>query len=86
MMRTTLTLEPDVAQALQEVMAKGHTTFKRAVNDTLRAGLAARKPARKKRFRVEPYSCQFLPGVDQNKLGQFLDELEAREVVEKLGW
>lgn len=39
-MRTTLTLDPDVAAMLRKSVARGDRTFKQAVNDALRKGLA----------------------------------------------
>lgn len=39
MMRTTLTLDDDVAAQLQAVRARGDRSFKQLVNDLLRAGL-----------------------------------------------
>lgn len=48
-MRTTITLEADVAARLQKETAKGDRTFKQIVNDALRRGLdPVSKP--KKRF------------------------------------
>lgn len=40
-MRTTLTLEPDVAKRLQHLRQKGNGSLKEAVNTALRAGLDA---------------------------------------------
>ena len=40
-MRTTLTLDPDVAAALDRMRSSGERTFKQAVNDVLRAGIRA---------------------------------------------
>lgn len=40
-MRTTLTLEPDVAKALERLRRERDATMKDVVNQTLRAGLAA---------------------------------------------
>ena len=39
-MRTTLTLDPDVAALLKKRVAKGDVSFKEAVNDAMRKGLA----------------------------------------------
>lgn len=51
-MRTTLTLDPDVAALLKKALAKGDQSFKDVVNSALRKGLEATgteaKP--KKRF------------------------------------
>lgn len=40
-MRTTLTLDPDVAAALDRLRSSGERTFKEAVNEVLRAGIRA---------------------------------------------
>jgi hypothetical protein len=57
--RTTLTLDDDVAVRLEELREKSGGSFKEAVNRALRAGLdeLQRSPARKKRpFRTRPVS------------------------------
>lgn len=53
-MRTTLTLEPDVAHALERLRKQKRLTFKQAVNDALRKGLFSRQnsAAPPKRFRT----------------------------------
>ena len=55
-MRTTLTLDPDVAAMLKKRVAKGDVSFKEAVNDAMRKGLTAEAIAQKpkKRYVVEP--------------------------------
>ena len=40
-MRTTLTLDPDVAALLKKAVAKGDASFKNVVNSALRRGLEA---------------------------------------------
>ena len=49
-MRTTLTLDPDVARALEQVRKQRGVSLKRAVNEALRKGLerGKRRPARKR--------------------------------------
>ena len=56
-MRTTLTLDADVAARLEREMRKRGTSFKAVINDLLRAGLdAAQTPKRKTRaFRTEGF-------------------------------
>ena len=51
-MRTTLTLDPDVARSLERIRKQRGVSLKQAVNETLRKGLEAgkRAPARRKRF------------------------------------
>ena len=84
-MRTTLTLDPDVAQELKARMAGRKASFKEVVNETLRQGLAAKPKSKQAEvFRVEARSLGLKPGIDPNKLNQLLDELEAQEFVSKM--
>jgi hypothetical protein len=83
-MRTTLTLDPDVALRLKQRMEKEGLSLKHAVNEALRAGLSSTPKRARKVFRVEPHSCGFKPGVDLDKLNQLVDELEVEEVRSKL--
>ena len=53
-MRTTLTLDPDVAAMLKKRIAKGDVSFKQAVNDAMRRGLAEEVVKPKKRYVVKP--------------------------------
>lgn len=55
-MRTTLSLDDDVAALLERVQRERDSTLKEVVNTALRQGLAEmqRKPAPRKRFRVKP--------------------------------
>lgn len=85
-MRTTVTLDPDVAQRIeQEARGKGKA-LEIVVNDVLRIGLGlkngsgARQP-----FRVRAHDFGFKQEVDLDKMNQLADELEAREVSRKLG-
>jgi hypothetical protein len=58
-MRTTLTLDDDVARELRLLQEQRREPFRRTVNSVLRAGVAAlaRKPPRgKKIYRTEPVS------------------------------
>ena len=63
-MRTTLTLDDDIAFRLAEIRAEGGERFKTLLNRVLRAGLAAlragerREPA--KAFSTKTYRAKFL--------------------------
>lgn len=83
-MRTTLTLEPDVAHLLKRRIAAQKISLKRAVNDALRTGLSGRNTPKEKPFRVKTHACGFKPGIDIYKLGQLADELEVEETLKKL--
>jgi hypothetical protein len=84
-MRTTLTLAPDVAQQIRNVMSETKLPLKQVVNDALRAGLPKiGKRERATLFRVKPHSFGFKPGIDPDKLNQLLDQLEAEEFSKKM--
>lgn len=83
-MRTTLTLDPDVAAKIRLKVKLENKTLKQVVNDALRLGLAA--PSRngpKKVYRVKPWPGGMNPGIDYDKINQFLDDLDAVEFKEK---
>lgn len=76
-MRTTLTLDPDVAARLEQEMRRSRKSLKTAVNEALRLGLGmGTRTPRVPRFVVEPHSFGFKPGVDLDRLNQLVDELE----------
>jgi hypothetical protein len=83
-MRTTLTLEPDVAHLLKRRITQKKQSLKRVVNEALRVGLSAAAPAKETPFKVKPHACGLRPGIDIYKLGQLADELEAEETMKKL--
>jgi hypothetical protein len=75
--RTTLTIEPDVALRIKRAMAQRKLPLKRVINDALRAGLAVAGKDKPVEFSVEPHPCKFKPGVDLDRLNQLVDELDA---------
>ena len=83
-MRTTLTLDDDLAGILEQRAREMGMSFKEVVNRTIRAGLG--ESARQRRVpapRVIPHSFGFKPGVDLDKLNQLADELEVDAAAEK---
>jgi hypothetical protein len=75
--RTTLTLDEDVANRLKAEMRRDGTSLKEVVNRLLRRGLEA-KPARKRRFKVRARPLGQRAGVDYSKTSQMLDWLDGR--------
>jgi hypothetical protein len=78
-MRTTLTLDDDLAEALARLARRDDRSFKEVVNETLRRGLlTGERPAETGRpsFAVHPEACGFLPGVDPLRLNQLVDQME----------
>ena len=85
MMRTTLTLDTDVAERLKALMAERDWSLKEAVNETMRLGLDRAGATPQKPFRVIPHDLGFHPGIDQFKLQQVVDELEVEDFWRKQG-
>ena len=77
-MRTTLTLDDDVADSIKEQARLLNMPFKRIVNDALRRGMSPGAPEERPVFRVTPLSGGFRPGVDLLRLNQLNDELETQ--------
>jgi hypothetical protein len=78
--RTTLTLDDDVAAKLKAEARKTGRPFKETLNACLRAGLTLRKAARPATgFRVRPYDMGTRPGVSLDKISTLLDEIEGAE-------
>jgi hypothetical protein len=80
-MRTTLTLDPDVAERVRQEIASGKLSLKEVVNRGLRAGFNLSGAAPATPFRVEAHASGYRPGVDALKLNQLVDELEAEAFV-----
>ena len=77
-MRTTLTIDDDIADALRERARLLDLPFKQVVNDALRRGMAPEvNDAPRPEYRVVPNHSGFSPGVDPLKLNQTNDQLEA---------
>ena len=84
-MRTTLTLDDDLAGLLKQRARELGIPFKEAVNRTIRAGIGEATAARRHRApKTISHSFGFRPGIDLDKLGQLADELEAEAFAEKI--
>lgn len=77
-MRTTLTLDDDLADRLRREAADLRRPFRAVLNERLRMGFAAGDgAARRTRFRVEPFkTAGFAPGVDEERLNQLADQMD----------
>lgn len=83
-MRTTLTLDPDVAERLRKETRGGRVALKKVINDSLRRGLGIETKGPRKRFKVKPQRSGFRAGIDPVRLGALLDDLEAEEATRQL--
>lgn len=77
-MRTTVTLDEDVASRLESLMRTTGKRFKQAVNDALRAGLDAllHPSAPAKPFKVKARPLGLPPGMSYDSVGELLEQLE----------
>lgn len=84
-MRTTLTLEPDVAQLIDEAARRQRKPVKQIVNEALRRGLAPQAASSaRKRFRVKPHKTTLRGGIDVASFNRLADELEDEAIAEKM--
>ncbi len=82
-MRTTVTLDEDVAAKLHQVSRERGVSFKGALNDAVRAGLAADAPP-SRAFRVRAHPLGIRPHVNIDKALGLADEIEDAEILRKL--
>ena len=80
-MRTTLTLDPDVADRLRALARERGLPFKQVVNTVLRRGLGdgSREP-----FRIEARALGLRPGIDLDQALELAARLEDEETLRKL--
>ena len=81
-MRTTVTLDPDVAALLKRAMRERAVTFKQALNDAVRAGAAPQPPRRPRT--PPPAHDMGEPLVDVTKALRLAGELEDQERASRL--
>ena len=82
-MRTTLTLDGDVAERLLQETASGKISLKQAVNERLRAGYGISRNKKLPEFVVEPHKSAYRAGLDRRKLNQLVDDLDAESFASK---
>lgn len=84
-MRTTLTLEPEVAQLIDDEVHRTRRPFKQVVNEALRRGLSSRATeAPAAPYVVHPHHATLLAGVDRGRMNALADELEDDAIVTKV--
>jgi hypothetical protein len=83
-MRTTLTLDPDVAKMIEQEVHRVRKPLKQVVNEALRRGLtssSSRRPV--KRYRVTAHRARLQSGVDRGRLNALADELDDSAVIRR---
>ena len=82
-MRTTVTLEPEIAAKVRALARERGTSFKEALNDVLRLGLRGRAgPSRP--YKLASRRLGLRPGIDLDKALSVAAELEDAETIRKL--
>jgi hypothetical protein len=80
--RTTVTLDPDVAEKVRRLARERGVSFKEALNAALRAGLGARGGTRPYRTPARPLGLR--AGIDLDKALAIAAALEDEEIIRKL--
>ena len=85
-MRTTLTIDDQIAEELKRLAFQSGRSFKEVVNESLRRGLDSRRSAPKSRpYRIKPVSLGGpMPGVNLDKALQLAEILEDEGIRSKL--
>jgi hypothetical protein len=80
-MRTTVTIDDDVATKLEAEMRRQRSTnFKQILNDVLRRGLLVRRElTASKPFRVRGRRMGKMQGLNYDNVGELLEHLEGAE-------
>ena len=84
-MRTTLTIDQDLAEALRKKASRARKPFKQVVNEALRAGLAAQEAPPRRRYRLKPVPLGgVVPGIDADRILRLADALESDAIARKI--
>jgi hypothetical protein len=76
-MRTTLTLDDDVAAKLKAESRRAGRPFREIVNETLRRGLASQRAAGpRKPFKVKARDLGLKPGLSLDNVAELLEQVE----------
>jgi len=81
-MRTTVTLDDDLAAALKRRAHERDLPFKQVLNEAIRAGLNG--PVERRRYRMKPGRLRLRPEIDYTKALGLAAQLEDEETVRKL--
>jgi hypothetical protein len=80
--RTTVTLDDDVAAKLKRLARERDVSFKEVLNSSVRRGIEQGEP-RSRPYRVRTRDLGMRPGVNLDKALQLAGEMEDAEIVRK---
>ncbi|MBI4470252.1 MAG: DUF2191 domain-containing protein [Acidobacteria bacterium] len=76
-MRTTITLDEDVAAKLRAESQRTGQPFKQVVNEYLRLGFTVRRRLQEqKRFKIKARALGLRPGISIDNIGELLEQVE----------
>jgi hypothetical protein len=79
-MRTTLTLDPDVARLVDDAVHRTRKPMKQVINEALRRGLS-RPPSRREPYHLPVHEAALQPGLDVAGFNRLSDEMEDEEIL-----
>ena len=82
-MRTTLTLDPDVADLVEDAVHRLRTSTKQVINDALRRALSS-PPQQREPYRVPVHEATLQPGLDLSGFNRLADELEDAAILDAM--
>jgi len=82
-MRTTLTLDPDVARLIEDAVHQQRRPMKQVVNDALRRALTPPKSGQAA-YRVNAHHSRVRPGLDLAGFNRLADEEEDEAIITSL--
>jgi hypothetical protein len=77
--RTTLTLDPDVARLVDEAAHRRRTSMKQVINDALRQALS--QPPSRRHYHLPVHEATLQPGYDLAGFNRLADELEDEAIL-----
>jgi hypothetical protein len=79
-MRTTLTLDPDVARLVDEAVHRRRTSMKQVINDAIRQSLS-QPSSRRELYHLPVHEATLQPGLDLAGFNRLADELEDEAIL-----
>lgn len=81
-MRETVTLEPDVAERLRQIVEERDLTFREALNSTLLMGLGTAVESQP--YEVPSHALGLKPGIDGDRIIHVVDEMTDEEFIRQM--
>jgi hypothetical protein len=79
-MRTTLSIDDDLAQSIENLRNRKNLSLREAINQLLRAGLEmTEKSPQHRPYEGPVFDTELRPGIDPMRMNQLADELEVEE-------